>query len=183
MPIDVHAEFVPRSAVRNDVITTETQFQGNVPFRVRVHVKEGYANIETVEVKPKGSWKVAGVQQAWFGSGNDGDTEDFDEETFGNVVLLVTSSGLCTVVSTHLEVFQLDRNERVKRFVSTVGSGGVPYGFIQTTKGTYMLGSFNCTTAFVPKNVPLDDEDAQCLPRGFKGAQPFRATVHSRFEP
>lgn len=98
------------------------------------------------------------VDCVWFGCGEYGDV---NEKRVGNTVLITKEEGtrqVCTSVAGSVIQFTLKDNERVSKYVSTVGNSAVPYGWIETDRGVYALDSFNCLPkgwhgAFLPWSV------------------------------
>lgn len=100
----------------------------------------------------------------WFGSGSYDNVSDRTFTHFVGNTFAFQKKSEVIVVATLVESFNLKSGESIQRYVSTVGNSAVPYGYIQTNRGIYVLESFNCATGFV-KNAKPDtptDETYMC---------------------
>jgi len=108
------------------------------------------------------------VDTIWLGSGSYENYFDRSEEQYlGNTALLVKGN-TCISVARDIEEFTLSDNERVTRYISSVGNSAVPYGWIETNLGYYALESFNCDTGFLPKKYVVMEniEHFECWGEG-----------------
>ena len=100
----------------------------------------------------------------YLGSGTYDDFYDKSYSHFaGNTCLFVkradrdeTGPDICVSVASHVYMFSLQPDDSIFNLYSTVGNSAVPYGFIESKEGYYLVGSFNCIqdkVQFVPKKT------------------------------
>ena len=92
------------------------------------------------------------VDTVWFGASKYGSRgivkatpARVDADDVGNTVLIVKGRQ-CTCVSSCVVQFTLQKGESVVKHVSAVGNSASTYGWIETTRGVYVVQGFNCVT-------------------------------------
>lgn len=108
--------------------------------------------------------EVARASSVWVGQGEYHNWDSLDADCFGNTALIVRGRTAWSVAS-DIRTFTLAARERVVEYVSSVGNSSVPYGFIRTSRGVYVLESFNCDTGFLPTAAVPPGADMSCVSR------------------
>lgn len=95
------------------------------------------------------------VDAVWVGCGTYNDVNAPDRPgwtSIGNTVLAVSGHQVYVFGSAALS-FCLEEGEFVTKFVATVQNSGVPYAWIETNRGIYISGYWNCNShdvGFIP---------------------------------
>ena len=119
--------------------------------KFRIEVKENEIKV----TRRAESFTFREIDVMWIGCGKDYDYYDdmSHPEHLGNSVLLIQGRR-CISVSTDIRQFDLQKGEKVVRYVSTIDNkeGNLrSSGFIKTNLGYYALSSFNNRDGFLPK--------------------------------
>ena len=115
------------------------------------------------EREPGVVYAARDVEEVWFGSSVlktsalwrpkevyvDLSPGHVDASEVGSAVLLVEGRK-CTAVSSMVVSFELAKGEAVTNLVSYVGNSGVVYGWVETTRGVYIVRGFNCDGGDAP---------------------------------
>jgi hypothetical protein len=96
------------------------------------------------------STTIKDVDEVWIGCGTYKNVYDMSFKHYIGNTAMVRKGLVCTSLASSVCEFKLDINERITRYVSTVGNSAVPYGWMQTNKGYYALESFTCMSGFIP---------------------------------
>ena len=160
-------------------ISTRTWYNGAKPMSVLAFWGEGddelcvhvaYVNRESTPQH----LRIEGVDQLWYGCGEYDNPDkavpvrnldrDIPEST--GCAVLVVKGNECTVVCLRASTFRLMEGDEVKRFVCTVGSSAVPYGWVESELGIYAPEGINCGTGFMFWDEVEELEEAGDFYRG-----------------
>lgn len=152
-------------------VITRVWDNGGHPFHISIRRGEGGkvdADILCVEEFEKKRrrfgkmYRMRGADSVWYGCGSYAGPEKNYKEYMGNTMLIVRGR-TCVSVASEVRQFTLRKDEEVTRYVSIVKNAGVPYGYIETTHGIYVLDSFNCSNGFIPwDKVRLNETNLMC---------------------
>jgi hypothetical protein len=123
-----------------------------------IEVEENGDKLDVKVTNKSESFDFKEIDVMWIGCGKDYDYYDDMSypEHLGNSVLFIKGY-VCICVSTDIRQFNLQRGEKVLRYVSTIDcendkdNNMRSSGFIKTNLGYYALSSFNNRDGFLPK--------------------------------
>jgi hypothetical protein len=123
-----------------------------------IEVEENGDKLDAKVKNKSESFDFKEIDVMWIGCGKDYDCYDDMSyyEHLGNSVLFIKGK-MCICVSTDIRQFNLQRGEKVLRYVSTIDCENDKddklrsSGFIKTNLGYYALSSFNNRNGFLPK--------------------------------
>ncbi len=144
-----------------EVVVT-TWYNGGEGFKVTVTKSRRddgllVANIQVMDYSDhkhvQVSIRIDDVVAVGFGCG---ENEDISDKFVGNAVAIVRSDNHVLVAGgQHLVQYPLvSADEKVYRFVSTLGNNGVPYGWVQTSRGVYVTNNINCAQGYLADPGP-----------------------------
>ena len=151
-----------------------TLYNGERLFRVRFH---GDSNV-TASFNELCIFAVNHVDEIWLGCGSVDNVLDMDPNFFGNAVL-IRKGNFCWLIGTEIHVFTLKRNERIVKYVSTVGNSGVPAGYLETNLRYIGIKGNNCNQSlYIDKKASAeswDQEVLECMSAFDVPTKPFNA--------
>lgn len=174
-------------------LSTRTWFNGSRPQSVLAFWGEGddelCVHIASVSRDlPAQHSYIKGVDQLWYGCGGEDDPNtavtvrkldrDIPEST--GCAVLVVKGNECTVVCQRASTFRLMEGDEVTRFVCTVGSSAVPYGWVESELGVYAPEGINCGTGFMFWDEVGELEEAGDFYRGCWDRHQGRRLLKSR---